>query len=43
MNGETVIQALFPKLKLHGVMYVEFPSIRSLGLPTGTGTLQFCD
>jgi hypothetical protein len=43
MNGEHVIQALTPKLKLHGVMYVEFPSVRSLGLPTGTGTLQFCD
>ena len=43
MNGESVIQALAPKLKAHGVVYAEFPSVRSLGLPTGTGTLQFCD
>ena len=42
-NGENVIRALAPKLKPHGVMFVEFPSVRSLGLPTGTGTLQFCD
>jgi SAM-dependent methyltransferase len=43
MNGEKVIQALAPKLKPHGAMFVEFPSVRSLGLPSGTGTLQFCD
>ncbi len=43
MNGESVIQALAPKLKPNGIMFVEFPSVRSLGLPTGTGTLQFCD
>jgi SAM-dependent methyltransferase len=43
LNGEQVIQALAPKLKLHGVMFTEFPSVRSLGLPSGPGTLQFCD
>jgi SAM-dependent methyltransferase len=42
-NGEAMIQALAPKLKPRGVMFVEFPSVRSLGLPSGTGTLQFCD
>ena len=42
-NGENVIQALAPKLKPRGVIFVEFPSVRSLGLPSGTGTLQFCD
>ena len=42
-NGERVIQALAPKLKPQGIMFVEFPSVRSLGLPSGTGTLQFCD
>jgi hypothetical protein len=42
-NGENVIQALAPKLKPRGVMFVEFPSVRSLGLPSGTETLQFCD
>jgi SAM-dependent methyltransferase len=31
------------KLKPGGVVYVEFPSVRSLGLPSMTGTLQFCD
>jgi SAM-dependent methyltransferase len=31
------------KLKPGGVIYVEFPSVRSLGLPSMTGTLQFCD
>jgi hypothetical protein len=43
MNGESVIRALAAKLKPGGVMFVEFPSVRSLGLPSGTGTLQFCD
>jgi predicted TPR repeat methyltransferase len=43
MNGEKVIAALAPKLKPQGAMFVEFPSVRSLGLPSGTGTLQFCD
>jgi len=31
------------KLKPSGVIYVEFPSVRSLGLPSMAGTLQFCD
>lgn len=42
-TGERVIQALSGKLKVHGVMFVEFPSVRSLGLPSGPGVLQFCD
>ncbi len=43
MNGEDLIRAVAPKLKPRGVMFVEFPSVRSLGLPSGIGTLQFCD
>jgi hypothetical protein len=42
-NGEEVISGLVPKLKIGGVMVVEFPAARSLGLPSGLGTLQFCD
>jgi hypothetical protein len=42
-NGEDVIRGFAPKLKAGGVMAIEFPSWRSLGLPSGQGTLQFCD
>jgi SAM-dependent methyltransferase len=42
-NGLDVLDALIPKLKPGGRIYVEFPSERSLGLPAMRGTLQFCD
>jgi SAM-dependent methyltransferase len=42
-NGVDVIRAMAPKLKPGGVLYVEFPADRSLGMPNAVGTLQFCD
>lgn len=42
-NGEDVLSSLLPKLKVGGIAYIEFPSIRSLGLPSAINTLQFCD
>jgi SAM-dependent methyltransferase len=42
-NGIRVISALCGKLKPGGVIYIEFPSTRSLGLPSVPGTLNFCD
>jgi SAM-dependent methyltransferase len=42
-NGEDVLASLLPKLKVGGIVYIEFPSIRSLGLPSAINTLQFCD
>lgn len=38
-----VLGALCRKLKKGGAIYVEFPSLRSLGLSSHEGTLQFCD
>lgn len=42
-NGLQVIEALLPKLKLGGVIYIEFPSVHSLSLPSMKGCLNFCD
>jgi len=42
-NGLTVIEKLIPKLKRGGRIYFEFPSLRSLSLPSARGTLNFCD
>lgn len=42
-NGLDVVRALATKLKAGGRIYVEFPSERSLSLPSMRGTLQFCD
>jgi SAM-dependent methyltransferase len=42
-NGVSVISELCKKLRPGGFIYVEFPSIRSLGLPSALGTLNFCD
>lgn len=42
-NGERVITKLIPKLRKGGVIYVEWPSFRSLWLPSMRGTLNFCD
>lgn len=42
-NGLDVIARLCRKLKGGGVIYIEFPSVRSLFLPSMNGTLHFCD
>ncbi len=38
-----ILQKLCSKLKAGGVMWIAFPSVRSLSLPSAEGTLQFCD
>jgi SAM-dependent methyltransferase len=42
-NGLEVILALMKKTKKGGKIYIEFPSIKSLSLPSMHGTLNFCD
>ncbi len=42
-NGLSVLAALTAKLRPGGRMYVEYPSARSLSLPSLRGTLNFCD
>ncbi|NNE47298.1 MAG: class I SAM-dependent methyltransferase [Rhodothermales bacterium] len=42
-NGLEVIRELTSKMKSGGRFYLEFPSVRSLHLPSMTGTLNFCD
>jgi len=42
-NGLEVIEGLTHKLKSGGTIYIEFPSVRSLSLPSMPGTLHFCD
>lgn len=42
-NGEEVLRALVPKLKVGGYLYLEFPSLKSLYLPSAEGTLNFFD
>jgi SAM-dependent methyltransferase len=42
-NGLDVLQQLTSKLKPEGVIYIEWPSVRSLDFPSAEGTLQFCD
>jgi ubiquinone/menaquinone biosynthesis C-methylase UbiE len=42
-NGLSVIEGLCEKLKKKGIIYIEFPSVRSLSLPSVEGTLNFCD
>jgi len=42
-NGLTVIAKLLPKLKQGGIIYIEYPSVRSLNFPSMKGTLNFCD
>jgi SAM-dependent methyltransferase len=42
-NGLSVIDGLGDKLKKKGIIYIEFPSVRSLSLPSMEGTLNFCD
>ena len=42
-NGLEVLDILSQKLNIGGGIYIEFPSVKSLGLPSMKGTLQFCD
>jgi len=42
-NGVALLQQLSAKLAPGGHVYVEFPSVRSLGLPSMPGCLNFCD
>jgi SAM-dependent methyltransferase len=37
------LEAICSKLKPGGYIWIAFPSLRSLSLPSGEGTLQFCD
>lgn len=42
-NGTDVIRALIPKLKKGGLIYIEYPGIKSTTLPSKKGTLNFFD
>jgi SAM-dependent methyltransferase len=38
-----ILATVCSKLKPGGYIWIAFPSLRSLSLPSGEGTLQFCD
>jgi len=40
---EPILAAICSKLKPGGYLWIAFPSLRSLWLPSAEGTLQFCD
>lgn len=42
-NPLMTLEAVCRKLVDGGTIYIEFPSLKSLGLPSRAGTLQFCD
>lgn len=42
-NAEYLLSKLPKKLRPGGRIYIEFPSVRSLSLPSMSGTLNFCD
>lgn len=42
-NGDRVIEMLLSKLKAQGIIYIEYPSTRSLYLPSMRETLNFFD
>lgn len=42
-NGDKVISGLIPKLKKGGIIYLEFPSERSVNFPSKRETLNFYD
>src|SRR6516162_4366391 len=42
-DGLSAVERLTKKLAPRGRIYIEFPSVRSLGLPSAHRTLQFCD
>jgi SAM-dependent methyltransferase len=39
----SILTAICSKLKPGGYVWIAFPSLRSLSLPSAEGTLQFCD
>jgi SAM-dependent methyltransferase len=43
MDPLPILATLCSKLKPGGIFWIAFPSLRSLSLPSGEGTLQFCD
>jgi trans-aconitate methyltransferase len=42
-NGDEVLKRLLPKLNTGGVIYIEFPSARSIRFPSMNETLNFFD
>lgn len=42
-NGDKVISGLIPKLKMGGIIYIEFPSEKSVNFPSMRETLNFFD
>jgi SAM-dependent methyltransferase len=42
-NGDRVLTSLVPKVKQHGVIYIEFPGFRSTKFPSMRETLNFFD
>ncbi len=42
-NGDEVLKRLLPKLNAKGVIYIEFPSARSISFPSMKETLNFFD
>ncbi len=42
-NGDMVIENLIKKLKIGGIIYIEFPGFTSTKLPSMEGTLNFFD
>ena len=42
-NGEKVLKALFKKLKIGGIIYIETPDISTLNNPSAIGFLNFYD
>ena len=42
-NGNKVIEGLIPKLKEGGILYIEFPSEKSISFPSMRETLNFFD
>lgn len=43
INGLELLPDIVKKLKKGGVMYIEFPSVDSLSLPSAKDVLNFCD
>jgi SAM-dependent methyltransferase len=43
MDPILILAAICSKLRPGGYIWIAFPSLRSLSLPSGDGTLQFCD
>ena len=42
-KGLDILKSVITKLNTNGCIYIEFPSVRSLNLPSMRGTLNFCD